>query len=118
MDEMQVECKICNQLFAADKFLHLHLKAHKINTATYYQKYFPRYDLHSGEMINFKNKDQYFTDDFNNKNNLKAYVKNLDQSKLQTFLTGLLSKRKEHKNLIFMHSLSGVFVDKEIALFQ
>jgi hypothetical protein len=101
MDEMQVECKICNQLFAADKFLHLHLKAHKINTATYYQKHFPRYDLHSGEMINFKNKDQYFTDDFNNKNNLKAYVKNLDQNKLEPFLTGLLSKRKEHKNLVY-----------------
>jgi hypothetical protein len=98
---MQIECKICNEIFAVDKFLHLHLKAHKITTAKYYQKYYPRHDILSGEMINFKNKDQYFIDDFNNKNNLKAYVKNLEPEKLEEFLKGLLLKRKERKNLIY-----------------
>ena len=101
MDEMQTQCKICNELFPADKFLHLHLKAHKTTTAEYYQRYYPRHDLHSGDMINFKNKDQYFTDDFNNKNNLKAYIKTLNNDELKEFLKGLLVKRKERKNLIY-----------------
>lgn len=101
MDKMQVECKVCNELFSADKILHLHLKAHKISIAEYYQKYHARHDLHTAEMINFKNKDQYFIDDFNNKNNLKAYIKNLEPSALENFLTNMLIKRKESKNLVF-----------------
>lgn len=101
MAKMETKCKVCNEIFAADKFLHLHLKAHKINTAEYYQKYYPRYDLYSNDMINFKNKDQYFVDDFNNKNNLKAYVKNLDANIIEDFLTKMLIKRKDSKNLEF-----------------
>lgn len=99
-----MECKVCNNSFESDKFLHLHLRAHKINTAQYYQKYYPRYDLNSKEMINFKNKDQYFADDFNNKNSLKAYIKSLNAAEVEPMLRELLIKRKNQKNLLYTPS--------------
>jgi len=41
----------------------------------YYQTHEPRYDLLTGELINFKNKDYYFSNDFNNKISMKKWLK-------------------------------------------
>jgi hypothetical protein len=60
-----VNCKFCNKDFDNDKSLHAHLKSHKISVSDYYQHYYPRKDLLTGELIEFKNKDQYFESDFN-----------------------------------------------------
>ena len=64
-----VKCKICNVEFETDKSFHGHLKSHKLRMVEYYQAHEPRYDLLTGELINFKNKDYYFSNDFNNKLN-------------------------------------------------
>jgi hypothetical protein len=66
-----VECNVCKKEFEKDKSLHLHIKAHKLSIGDYYQTQFPRHDLHSKELIKFKNKEQYLSSDFNNKRNLK-----------------------------------------------
>jgi hypothetical protein len=99
-----VKCKICNENFDGDKSFHSHLKSHKLRMVEYYQKYEPRYDLMTGELINFKNKDYYFTNDFNNKNNLKKWLKQQSSEKQKEYLSKFLSQRKEKHNLIYAPS--------------
>lgn len=67
----------------------------------YYQKYEPRYDLLTGELINFKNKDYYFSNDFNNKNSMKAWLKQQTSEAQKEYLKKLLSQRKEKHNLTY-----------------
>ena len=92
-------CKIRGKEFEKDKGLHLHLKAHKISVKEYYQKYYPRYDLHTKDLIKFKNKEQYFSADFNNKSNLKYWLKKAPIEKAQEYCRNLLEKRREEKNI-------------------
>jgi len=65
----------------------------------YYQKHFPRYDKHTGKIIKFKNKEQYFTSDFNDRGNLKKWLNEVDEKEAQEYCTGLLANRKNKKNL-------------------
>ena len=94
-----VKCNICKKEFAADKNLHFHIKAHKLSIIEYYQTQFPRHDLHNKELIKFKNKEQYFSADFNNKRNLKSWLKEASLEKAQKYAKGLLTKRKREKGL-------------------
>ena len=70
-----VKCKICGKEFPQDKNLHLHIKAHKLSIGEYYQTQFPRRDFYDKKLIEFKNKEQYMSADFNNKGNLKKWLK-------------------------------------------
>ncbi len=99
-----VKCKICSQEFDSDKHFHSHLKSHKLRMVEYYQKYEPRYDLLTGELINFKNKDYYFSNDFNNKINLKKWLKAQPMEKRQEYLCNLLKHRKEKHSLAYAPS--------------
>lgn len=101
---MAEKCKICESSFESDSQMNNHLKSHKIRVIEYYQKYFPRYDLHDGTIINYKNKEQYLTSDFNNKNNFKNWLKGQTLEAQQKYCIDLLLKRKEKKNLIYTPS--------------
>lgn len=96
-----VKCKICNSEFEAEKSFHSHLKSHKLRMVEYYQAHEPRHDLLTGEIINFKNKDYYFSNDFNNKNNMKQWLKTQSPDSQKNYLKKLLSQRKEKHNLIY-----------------
>jgi len=67
----------------------------------YYQTYYPRYDKHTGDIIKFKNKEQYLNADFNSRTNLRVWLKSLPQNKAKAYCVDLLTKRKKEKNLIF-----------------
>lgn len=101
---MGVISKIDGKEFSDDKALHMSLKKHGFNKVKYYQKYFERRDLLTNELINFKTKDQYFANDFNDKNNMKKWLKEQSIEKAQEYCTQLLIKRKESKNLIYSPS--------------
>ncbi len=96
-----VKCKICNLEFETDKSFHGHLKSHKLRMVEYYQTHEPRYDLLTGELINFKNKDYYFSNDFNNKISMKKWLKGQVPEAQKDYLKKLLSQRKEKHNLIY-----------------
>lgn len=99
-----VKCKLCQQGFKDDKSFHAHLKSHKLRMVEYYQNHEPRYDLLTGELINFKSKDYYFSNDFNNKINLKKWLKSQPAEKRQEYLSNFLKKRKEKHSLKFAPS--------------
>jgi len=94
-----VKCAICGKEFPEDKNLHLHIKAHKLSIGEYYQSQFPRHDMHDGKIIKFKNKEQYMSADFNNKGNLKKWLKNAPLDIAKRYCKALLTKRKREKGL-------------------
>ena len=98
---MSVICKIDNKVFENEKSLHLALRSYGLNKEKYYHTYYPKKDLFSGETINFKNKEQYFNSDFNDKNNMKKWLKNQTTEKAQEYCKSLLVKRKADKNIIY-----------------
>lgn len=97
----KIVCKICDKEFETDRQLHAHLKAHKIRMVEYYQTYYARHDRYDGKIIKFKNKEQYFTSDFNNRGNLKKWLTGADKEEAKSYCVDLLKKRKNKKNLIY-----------------
>lgn len=98
---MSVICKVDGKEFKDEKSLHLALKGYGLNKVKYYQKYYERRDLLTGELINFKTKEQYLNSDFNDKNNMKKWLKEQPINKAQEYCKQLLLKRKETKNLTY-----------------
>ena len=98
---MSVICKVDGREFKDEKSLHFALKKYGLNKTKYYQTYYERRDLLTGELINFKNKDQYLNSDFNHKNNLKKWLTSQPQETSKEYCKNLLIKRKTNKNLIY-----------------
>ena len=94
-----VKCKICDDEFESEQDLHPHLRKHKIRIAEYYQKFFPRRDLFSGDLIKFKNKDYYFSTDFNSRPNMKKWLNEQSPKNAREYTKGLLQTRVERKKL-------------------
>ena len=101
---MSVICKVDGKEFKDEKSLHLALRSYGLNKEKYYHKYYPKKDLLTGEVINFKSKEQYFNSDFNDKNNMKKWLKTQPIEVAQDYCKGILKKRKEEKNIIYSPS--------------
>jgi len=99
-----VKCKVCQKEFASVKSLHGHLKAHQLRQAQYYQKYCAKYDKFTGEIIKFKNKDQYFDTDFNSRVSLKGWLEKVPDKEALAYCEKFLKERKERKKLIYAPS--------------
>lgn len=70
MTSSKFKCQVCNEEFNTEKGLHIHLKKHKMDLATYYTTFFPRKNLLTGEPLPFKNREDYFDKDFSNRKQL------------------------------------------------
>jgi len=101
---MAETCKICQKNYDTDADLNRHLKTHKLRVIEYYQQQLPRYDLFDNSIINYKNKEQYFSTDFNNKNNLKNWLKTQSLENRKVYCRDLLLKRKDRKGLQYTPS--------------
>jgi len=97
----KVICKIDNEEFGSDKELHKHLRKHKMRMAEYYQTYYPRHDKHTGDIIKFKNKEQYLNTEFNTRTNLRMWLKGISIDEAKGYCQNLLTSRKEKKSLEF-----------------
>ena len=89
-------CKICNEEFLERSHF---WKNHKIKEKDYYEKYLPKKDLLTGEKIEFKNPEQYYLLDFDNKNNLKKYLESQPLLSSNAYLTLWLKKRCQLKEI-------------------
>lgn len=99
-----VKCKACDKEFDTDRQLHAHLKAHDMRMVEYYQTYYPKYDLHTGGIIKFKNKKQYLSSDFNSRTNLRMWLKSQTQQDAKDYCSSLIVNRKAEKELIYSPS--------------
>tara|TARA_Y100000593_G_scaffold84789_1_gene160807 strand:+ start:12118 stop:13074 length:957 start_codon:yes stop_codon:yes gene_type:complete len=98
------KCQICKEEFDDDKSLHRHLRTHKMLLVDYYHKYYPRYDLYTGNLLKFKNKESYFENDFDNKIHLKRWLKDQSDDVARKYCVRLLSKRKKKLDLKYTPS--------------
>lgn len=95
-------CKICNTGFSTERGLHIHVsKNEKLLVSEYYHKYYPRYDLYDGKIIEFSTKESYFQKDFNSRKNFALWAKNNDKKVVLNYSTEKLKERIEKKNLLF-----------------
>ncbi len=68
-----------------------------MRVAEYYQKHFPRYDKHDNAIIKFKNKDQYFSTDFNSRTNLRMWLKGSEEVDAKAYCKKIILERKKKK---------------------
>lgn len=94
-------CKICNESFPDSKHLHFHLRSHKTTQEEYYKKFYPRTDLLTGFQIPFINHEQYFEQDFTDKENLLTYLKNCPNPDAREYIRGKLESLSSKKGLKF-----------------
>lgn len=64
----------CGLEFEKRKSFHSHLKCHSVTIGDYYVKYFPKFDLYTGDPIPFKDYESYIKTDFRNKKNMYKYL--------------------------------------------
>lgn len=92
-------CQICGEQLTDQKHFY---RKHEITMSEYYQQYFPRHDLLTEELIEFKDLSHYQTVDFLNKNNLKKWLINTPVITVQKYLTNILKTRQQKKNLVYI----------------
>lgn len=98
-------CKVCNKSFALSKSLHLHLKAHALSVGDYYTKYYPRWDLWSGDPIIFKNPKHYLQASFNCVDHMHQWLQSGHKGAPQFLTKALLNKLQEKESHHFPASL-------------
>ena len=93
------KCKVCGEEYETEKGLHIHLKKHKIDLATYYTTYYPRNNLLTGEPLPFKNKEDYFNHDFTTRRQMLKWCASESEDKVGEYIIKKLKDRIEKKKL-------------------
>lgn len=97
-------CKICAEVFSAERTFHSHFKKHDIKLEEYYLKFYPKKDLLTNEILKFKNKEHYFNHDFESKRNLISWLRKSPTNASVDYLKKILIERKAAKNLVYTPS--------------
>lgn len=100
---MSFICKLDNSIHESVEGVHAVLKRFKVKQSDYWQDAFPRYNITNGKLIPFKSYDQYMSQDFEDKNELKAWIKK-DPVKAKAWAIEWLKKRREEKHLSYAPS--------------
>jgi len=79
-------------------------KSHKITIKDYFETHFPRLNLLTRQKIKFKDKDSYFNNDFENRVELRDYLKLLTVKEKKEYCLNLLKRRIESKKLTYAPS--------------
>lgn len=101
------ECAICGLLFDSNKELIKHVRFdEKYIVANYYETYFPKKDLWSGEKLTYKkNAAEYLAVDFTEKDNFSKWaVRKIGEKGAALYSLEFLKKRKPVKDLKYAPS--------------
>lgn len=93
-------CLICGQNFNDLSSLNGHIRSHKVTQEKYYTENLRKKDLLTGELIPFKNAEQYLDTDFNSEESMVMWFKkNNGQNCVKDYLIKKIKDRKEKKEL-------------------
>lgn len=92
-------CKVCHEEFGTEKGLHIHLKKHKMDLATYYTTFYPKNNLLTGEPLPFKDKQEYFARDFSTRRQLIKWCMSESKDVAKEYALKKLKERIDAKNL-------------------
>lgn len=115
-----VRCRECDSEMSSLKGLHLHLRKHKMSLEEYYQKYHPRYDLYTKEIIKFKDRESYLKSNFNSKKNFNKWIKESPSQKVKKYLEDRLKSLYEERkpNHIFSSAELESMGDLKISIYD
>lgn len=99
---MSIVCLIDSTEHGSIEALHKYIRP-KMKQETYYTQYFDKKCLGSGKPIPFKTAEQYLSQDFIDKNQIKAFIKK-EPVKAREWAVNWLKKRKEEKGLVYAPS--------------
>jgi hypothetical protein len=94
----EYKCKECGKTFESERALHCHIKVHQMTLAEYYVKFYQRKNKLTGELLPFKNKQDYFSKDFSNRPQLIKWCEQGGEE-VKEYILDLLNKRIQSKNL-------------------
>ena len=100
-----VSCKICEEEFADESFIGRHLRKHGISVAAYYESYFPKRDLLTGEKIVFKDFEHYSRTEFVSYQNLQSWMSKRSKEEVEGTVSRLLSTYAKQKRISSAPSL-------------
>lgn len=92
-------CKECDKEFKSDRSLHCHFKKHNMTMAEYYTTFYPRYNKLTNEPLPFKNKEEYFSEDFSNYQQMIKWCNASDPIEVKEYLGKRLKNRIKSKEL-------------------
>ncbi len=95
------ECLICNK--ESPEVGHFY-KVHRIKIEDYCHQHSPRFNKLTKKLLKFKSVEQYFNQDFEDRQELKAWMDVSDKEEIKKYLVEFLTKRKVQKNLIYLPS--------------
>lgn len=97
-----VRCQECGQEFDDCAGLHKHIKVHGMYVADYYIKHYPRHNKLTGELLPFKNKDDYFENDFTSREQMLEWcqlkVREGAIEEVKRYAISLIQKRVWNKH--------------------
>lgn len=96
---MSFNCKECGQDFETLRSLHAHIKKHKMFLGDYYVNHFARKNKLTGDLLPFKNYDDYFSKDFSQPHQLMEWCETADGKEVKQYIGELLKKRVSDKGL-------------------
>lgn len=99
-----ITCAECNKSFDDETSLHRHLRAHKLVKESYYHKHYPKYDLFTNELLEFRSKEYYFNNWFANRGNCIEYIKELPANEKFDFICSLFVNRQKTKGILYLPS--------------
>ena len=96
---MSFNCKECGESFDLLKSLHCHIKKHDMMIGDYYVKNYARRNKLSGNLLEFKNYDDYFQRDFACYEQMIEWCEKAPPEEVKPYILDLLKKRIERKKL-------------------
>jgi len=97
---MSFKCLECGFNFVSERSLHAHFKAHGLSLPEYYCKHFPRRDLLTGQPLQFKRKDEYFSSYFVSRENMLEWLSVASESEARNISLSMLKDRVSAKGLV------------------
>jgi len=99
--EIFEKSKICCLCGEQNPLENHYYKVHKTPIKRYFEENFPKNNLLTGAKLEFKSLESYISNDFTDKNELRAWMESNNKNVVLDYLTNWLKIRKEVKTLIY-----------------
>lgn len=87
--------------FKSEKDFKAFCRENKITIKEYFEKYYPKKDLYTGEKLDFKDASSYFSVNFSDKRNMVKWLNSISKEESEKYIIDCLNKRAKEKEWLF-----------------